>query len=257
VRKYAPVVDNVERREYPSRNRFGRKRCPQMGIVMLVKFIRHFALAVAGALVFAAAVAAQTPAHENNANSLGPRAAPAQGEICVVCNHPVGPDDDVYIVNGQRMPVHRGTCLAELESHLEKYKARMRPAGNFLGVEPDASTALTTRWLALGLYVLLGLVFAALSVNRAINSGQRPVPWFFAGFFLNVFAWAVLVARHRRIRSLAPKGLAKVPQTATPLACPGCGRLNHPAASTCLDCGRKLEPAAVSEAARAGLGSRS
>jgi hypothetical protein len=216
--------------------------------------VRDLVLAVAAGLVLAATLASQTPSNEKSTKSPGPSTAPAQGEICVVCNRPVGADDDVYIVNGQRMPVHRGACLAELESHLEKYKARLRPAGNFLGVEPDARTALTTRWLALGLYVLLGLVFAALSVNQAINSGQRPVPWFFAGFFLNIFAWTVLVARHRRIRSLAPRGLAKVPQTAAPLACPACGRLNHPGASKCLDCGAKLEPAMVSEAAQAGLG---
>ena len=228
-----------------------------MGIVAYVKFIRNFALAVGGVLVLAATLASQTPTHEKSARSLGPRTAPMQGEICVVCDRPVGADDDVYILNGQRMPVHRGECLAELESHLEKYKARMRPSGNFLGVESDAATALTTRWLALGLYVLLGLVFAALSVNRAINAGQSPVPWFFAGFFLNIFAWAVLVARHRRIADQAPKGLAKVPQTAAPLACPACGHLNHPAASKCLGCGAKLEPAAVSEAARVGLGSAS
>jgi len=128
-----------------------------MGIIEQMKFMRHFALAVSGVLVLAATLASQTPSNENSAKSLGTRNAPMQGEICVVCNRPVGADDDGYIVNGQRMPVHRGECLAELASHLEKYKARMRPSGNFLGVEPDAATALTTRWLALGIYVLLGL----------------------------------------------------------------------------------------------------
>ena len=228
-----------------------------MGIVVHVKFIRQFALAVGGALVLAATLAPQTPSNKESTKSLGPRSAPVQGEICVVCNRPVGTDDDVYIVHGQQMAVHRGECLGELESHIEKYKARLRPSGNFLGIEPDATAALTTRWLALGLYVLVGLVFAALSVNRAINAGQSPAPWFFAGFFLNIFAWTVLVARHRRIASLAPKGLAKVPQTAAPLACPTCGHLNHPAASKCLGCGAKLEPATDSEAARAGLGQAS
>jgi hypothetical protein len=187
--------------------------------------------------------------------ALGSRVQAKAGEICIVCNRPVGADDDVYIINGQRLPVHRDACLAKLESNPEKYTARLRPAGNFLGVEPDAAPALTARWLVLGFYILAGLIFSALCVNMALNAGMRPAPWLFAGLVFNVLAWAVLLARRQGRAPAVPDGLAKVPETATPVPCPKCGHLNHPAARVCLGCGARLEPAAVSEAARAGFGS--
>ncbi|PYV19764.1 MAG: hypothetical protein DMG21_00510 [Acidobacteria bacterium] len=192
-----------------------------------------------------------------SADSLGQRVQPKQGELCAVCNRPMSAADDVYIVNGQRVPVHRKVCLAKLASDPGKYTARLRPAGTFLGVEPDAETALTARWLFVGFYILLGLVFSALSVNAALNAGMRPAPWFFAGLFFNVLAWAVLLARRQGNVSAAPKGLAKIPDTAAPLPCPACGHSNHPAARACLGCGAELRPATVSEASRAGFGSAS
>ncbi len=203
--------------------------------------------------VYARAQAPQAP----GATPLGSSVPARAGEICAVCNRPVSARDDVYIVNGQRLPVHREACLAKLASDPGKYAAHLRPSGSFLGLEPDAAPALTVRWLMFGLYVLLGLVFAALSVNAALNAGMRPAPWLFAGLFFNVLAWAVLVTRRQAAASAAPKGLAKIPETATPVPCPRCGHLNHPAARACLGCGAKLEPVAVSEAARAGFGSAS
>ena len=116
---------------------------------------------------------------------------------------------------------------------------------------------MTARWLFVGFYILLGLVFSALSVNAALNAGMRPAPWFFAGLFFNVLAWAVLLARRQGNVSAAPKGLAKIPDTAAPLPCPACGHSNHPAARACLGCGAELRPATVSEASRAGFGSAS
>jgi hypothetical protein len=199
---------------------------------------------------------AQAP-QPSGAASLGSRAPAKAGEICVVCNRAVSADDDVYIVNGQRLPVHREACLAKLESDPGKYAAHLRPAGSFLGVEPDAAPALTARWLFVGSYILLGLIFSALSANAALNRGMRPAPWFFAGLFFNVLAWALLLARRQGNAPAAPKGLAKIPETAAPVPCPACGHFNHPAARLCLGCGAKLRPAAVSEAARAGFGSGS
>lgn len=219
--------------------------------------VRGLVLALLTNLVFAAYVVAHSAPTKQSETSvtLGQRGAPRPGEICIVCNRPVSADDDVYFVNGQRLPVHRTACLAKLQGNPEKYAAHVRPSGSFLGLEPDAAPALTSRWLIFGLYVLLGLVFSALSVNAALNAGMRPAPWLFAGLFFNVFAWAVLVTRRQAAASTAPKGLAKIPETATPVPCTRCGHLNHPAARACLGCGAKLEPSAVSEAARAGFGS--
>ncbi len=199
-------------------------------------------------------VGAQAPPAANGV-SLGERVAPKPGEICAVCNRPVGAGDDVYIVNGQRVPVHRDSCLAKLQADPGKYVAHLRPAGSFLGLEPDAATALTGRWLAAGLYVLLGLVFAALSANAALNRGLHPTPWFVAGLFFNVLAWGALMARRPARAPAVPRGLSKIPETASPLPCPRCGYPNHPAARACLGCGAELRPDAVSEASRAAAGS--
>ncbi|PYV82876.1 MAG: hypothetical protein DMG05_27280 [Acidobacteria bacterium] len=50
------------------------------------------------------------PSHERviEGESIGPGVRPRAGEICIVCNNPVGPDDAVYLVQGQRVALHAG-----------------------------------------------------------------------------------------------------------------------------------------------------
>ena len=190
----------------------------------------------------------------------GTSVEPRPGDICIVCNRPVGSKDRVYLVDGQRVPVH----LEEdgvLRRNSERYLARVRPRGGLLGTEPDAHSALSARWLGLGAYVLVGLIFAGLCGYRAVNRGLSPVPWFFAGLAFNLAAYLVLLARPSHFEALPadelPRGLAKVPVTYRPEPCPNCGALNHPSASVCPRCGAKLQPRRDSEVAKVGLRARS
>src|SRR5215472_8584303 len=59
---------------------------------------------------------------------VGPRVRASPGETCIVCNNPVGPDDAVYLVQGQRVPVHAGE-EPEFLSHPRRYLMRLKPLG--------------------------------------------------------------------------------------------------------------------------------
>lgn len=181
--------------------------------------------------------------------------APHQGDLCVVCNQPVGPEDRAYLIDGQRVAVHAAEDdLFRRDSN--RYLAHVRPRGGLLGTEPDAQAALTTHWLAFGAYVLVGLIFAGLSGYGAVNRGLRPVPWFFLGLAFNIVAYLVLLTRpksHAGAVEDLPRGLSKVHVTYAPEACPRCGTPNHPSASACAGCGAQLVPRVNSEVRKATL----
>lgn len=201
------------------------------------------------------AVSSQSTASQVEPAAPGVAVAPRQGDICVVCNQPIGPDDRVYLIDGQRVAVHAAEDEV-FRRNPDRYLAQVRPRGGLLGTEPDARAALSWHWLAFGAYVLLGLTFAGLSGYGAVNRGLRPVPWFFLGLAFNVFAYLALLTRPKReaaaVEELS-RGLSKVHVTYAPEPCPHCGTPNHPSASACSGCGAKLEPRLTSEVAKAGL----
>jgi len=208
------------------------------------------------------------PAHETviDGASIGPRLRPRPGEICIVCNNPVGPDDSVYIVQGQRVPMHAAE-EHEFFSNPQKYLMRMKPVGGaLLGADSNqpgmANRAGSDRqevsrgWIYGGLYVLLGLVFAAVCAHRALHTGYSPAAWFGLGLVFNAFAYIVLLTRPKRgvvAPAGVPRGLGKIAATHAPQPCPKCGTFNHPAATQCLGCGAHLSPAVESEVRRVGL----
>jgi hypothetical protein len=198
--------------------------------------------------------------------AVGPKVRPRSGEICIVCNNPVGPDDSVYLVQGQRVPVHAGE-EREFFLHPRKYLMRLKPLGGaLLGADSNqpgmANRAGNDRqevsrtWIYCGLYVLLGLVFAALCAHRALHTGYSAGTWFGLGLVLNVFAYIFLVTRPKRevyAPAGIPSGLGKIAATHAPQRCPQCGTFNHPSAVHCLRCGANLSPGVVSEVTRVGL----
>ena len=108
-------------------------------------------------------------------------------------------------------------------------------------------------WLGFGLYVLAGLLAAALCGYMAVGKGLEARFWFFAGLLFNLLAVAVLALRSKAAVDLPagiPPGLAKVPVTRHPTACPHCGDPNHPAAAVCGGCGGALKPKIQPETAR-------
>jgi hypothetical protein len=215
-------------------------------------FTRYWAIALA--LLFAAsqALVGQEPGREITTY---PVVEPRAGETCIVCNKAIGTTDRVYKVEGQRVPVHAGVCEAALAGDPERFLARLKPRGAFLGAEPNLGPNFSWGWFAFGIYVLLGLVFGAFCAYRAVNHAVKPWPWFLAGFFLNVLGFLALVTRPAGDSSMAglPPGLVKVPTTYSPRVCPRCGAMNHPSATTCVGCGNKIEPLVTSEVVRAGL----
>jgi hypothetical protein len=99
-----------------------------------------------------------------------------------------------------------------------------------------------------GLYVLFGLVFAALCAHRALDAGQPVARWFLAGLFLNLFAYLALRVRSSdQESSNRYAGVVKIPATVEPVLCSACDGLNHPSAAKCSKCGEQLQPLMNSE----------
>ena len=197
---------------------------------------------------------------------VGPRVSAKPGETCIVCDNPVGPDDAVYLVQGQRVAVHAKE-EREFLSHPRKYLMRLKPLGGALLGADSNQPGMANRtgnerqevsrtWIYSGLYVLLGLVFAAICAHRALHVGYSPWAWFGLGLVLNAFAYLLLLTRPKRqVKAPAgvPLGLGKIAATHAPQRCPKCGACNHPSAAECLGCGTSLSPGVESEVSRVGL----
>lgn len=183
----------------------------------------------------------------------GKAVEPRSGEICLVCNLPIGDGDVAYLVHGQRVAVHREVCNAKLLEHSEAVLAQLRPRGAFLGAEV-AQPGLASSWFLFGLYVLTGLIFGALCAHYALHAGLSPMAWFSGGLAFNVFGFVALLTRPRRAIAApggVPSGLGKIAATHAPASCLKCGAAFHPSAARCPDCGAELSPNIVSEVALA------
>lgn len=176
------------------------------------------------------------------------------GDICVVCNHPVTEDDVVYAAGGQRVPIHQAELSNNVAWQVQLLFARLQPRGAFLGAENGIG--LSRAWFYAGLYILVGLIFAALCAHRALHTGHSPPAWFGIGLVLSLAGYLLLLTRPRREVTAPggiPRGLHKISATYPPQPCTSCGTLNHPSAAACAGCGAQLEPRMTSEVARVGL----
>lgn len=206
----------------------------------------------------AVAPAGERPASKDlvvDGKAVGKRLAALPNEICWVCNRVLEQSGVAYLVQGQRVPVHLGKCDETLRARARQSLARLKPRGAFLGAGGEM-IGLSNVWFFAGLYVLLGLVFAALCAHGAFHSGHSPSLWFGAGMIFNALAFLVLLTRpKRRVVALAgvPAGLHKIAATYEPQPCPKCGAGNHPSALQCGGCGANLRPRITSEVQRAGL----
>lgn len=188
-------------------------------------------------------------------HAVGHRVPQKGGEICALCNRRLGSDDPVYMVHGQRVPLHAAE-LAEpgVAARLQTLLAQLRPRGAFIG--ESAPAELSAGWFFFGVYVLIGLLFGALCAHRALHTGYNPISWFFAGLVFSVASYLILLTRPKRdvvAPAGIPTGLRKIAATYAPAACPKCGTENHPSAAQCLGCGAALQPQLTSEVSRAGL----
>jgi len=103
---------------------------------------------------------------------LGERIEPRAGGICYLCNEPLKAGDVVYQVEGQRLPVHLGPCDDQLRAEPQRWFARLKSRGAFLGAAIGRQQ-LSRFWFFAGLYILMGLVFAAVCAHRALHTGHR------------------------------------------------------------------------------------
>lgn len=129
-----------------------------------------------------------------------------------------------------------------------------RPRGGLFSEEAQGDGPLSISWFLFGLYVLVGLIFAGACAQQAVHKALSPLPWFFAGLFLNAVGYLILLTRPpgdaRQFPAGIPGGLHKVPHTYEHQRCPCCGAYNHPAAYRCPACEAEMEPRMESEATR-------
>ena len=110
--------------------------------------------------------------------------------------------------------------------------------------------AVSSLWLWLGIYVLVGLVCAATCGYIAIGQSRSALGWFSAGLMVNFLAVLIVICKSNKQAVPPPRGLVKLPTTHTPVTCPQCHQPNHPCATTCTACGGTLTPHTESELAR-------
>lgn len=174
------------------------------------------------------------------------------GERCVACGSELGADDVALRAGARRVALCAGACADAFRADPQAFLAGLR-TGSALFQEPaEPRAAVASPWFWLGVWVVLGLVSSAAAAYVAVDRGQPPLGWFFAGLVGNVAALAVLAFAIPRGASRAPKGLAKVPSTRAARPCTACGAALHPAASVCPACGAALEPLVPSEVRRSG-----
>lgn len=175
------------------------------------------------------------------------------GDYCIVSSKPLGPNDICLLVNGRRVPLKREAVDIFLKNP-EKYFSKLQPKSALFAEDMGVDKSLSLGWFIFGIYVLVGLVFAAFTSHTAVAKGLSPIPWFFAGLFLNAFGYlAILTKKPGEIITNVPSGFRKVPLTKDPSACSSCGHENHPSAKNCSNCGIALIPKAVSETEKLGL----
>ncbi len=180
---------------------------------------------------------------------------PGDGEQCLVCRKPVV-DEDVFEIRFKGRTFFVGKpFMGDFEADPARYFARLQARSalfdeNALG----ANRPMAFGWLGLGGYVLAGLLCSASCAYIAVCKGLTPLPWFFAGLLGNVAGLGLVMfvppGDTAALPAGIPAGLAKVPTTRAPVACPSCGTANHPSAGRCADCREPLTPSVTPEAGR-------
>ena len=160
---------------------------------------------------------------------------PGDGEQCLVCRKPVV-DEDVFEIRFKGRTFFVGKpFMGDFEADPARYFARLQARSalfdeNALG----ANRPMAFGWLGLGGYVLAGLLCSASCAYIAVCKGLTPLPWFFAGLLGNVAGLGLVMfvppGDTAALPAGIPAGLAKVPTTRAPVACPSCGTANHPSA---------------------------
>ena len=173
------------------------------------------------------------------------------GEKCLTCPKSIDGEGVQLMHRGRRVYLHDGPCADAWFANPAEFFRQLQPAGALFDEGPEATRVMRSGWLIFGVYVVIGLVFAAASGYLAIQRGHAAVSWFFYGLVFNVFAFGALALKPAVPAVAAPAGvppgMRKVPATHAPAICPECGAENHPSAANCSVCGAVQTPTANSE----------
>jgi len=174
------------------------------------------------------------------------------GDRCTVSDQVMDYNDVVLLVQGRRVPLKRQAVDIFLENP-EKYFSKLEPKSALFTEDMNKGKPMSLDWFYFGIYVLIGLVFSAITAQISVGKGLSPIPWFFAGLIFNVFAFLAVLLMKSEEDVNVPEGLVKVPLTADPVTCPVCGFENHPSAKNCSRCGNNFTPTKKSEVDKAGI----
>ena len=182
---------------------------------------------------------------------------PGAGEICIVCDMPIGSDETAVTIRHRGRTVHVNTKLLDRwNADPGRYFSKVQARSTLFDEEAVAASGVDHVWWKVGVYLVAGLIVGALCAYVAVNRGRCPKRWFIWGLLTNVLALTALLALGSAATTDAPegvpRGLRKVPRTRTPRPCPSCGSSNHPSARSCLACGVVLQATVDSETTRAG-----
>lgn len=181
---------------------------------------------------------------------------------CVACGGPANGNAKLHV--GRPVPICSEPCAEHFALHTDELFARFQVRGALFDETSTVARnsaaigrSLFSGWFWFGCYVVIGLIGSAWSAYLALSKGLEPLPWLWRGLAFNLVA-VVIVALKPAIAGAAageagavPAGLAKIPLTSSPIACPQCGGPNHPSARRCVACGRALKAAGESESVRA------
>ncbi|GMT48546.1 MAG: hypothetical protein IEMM0008_0085 [bacterium] len=158
-----------------------------------------------------------------------------EGDVCIVSGQYIGPDDVVIEHENNRFPLKKEALTTFLENP-GKYISKKQPKGALFSNEIVKSRPLSKIWLILAIYIFVGLVFAALTVQKALAKKYRPAPWFFMGLFFNVIAYIIILSKDEASRSEQENVSSELFRSTQPVLCPECGMENHPSAQSCTEC---------------------
>ena len=175
-----------------------------------------------------------------------PRVEVRPGDHCTVSGEALGPGDVCLLVDGRRVPLKKEAVDIFLNNQ-QKYFSKLQPKSALFTESMGTSKNLSMGWFIFGIYLLVGLFFAALTSHTAVGKGLKPIPWFFIGLLFNAFGYLAVLMNKSEATAYVPAGFAKVPLTSAPALCPGCGYENHPTAKNCSSCGKALNPQDKSE----------
>lgn len=183
------------------------------------------------------------------------RTALSDGLRCLACERELTDADPVIVHRGRTVGLCSEPCAGAFAANPDPYFAKLSPRGAFLDEDERPSGPVGRPWFWFGVYVVAGLISAAVCAYVAVNRAQPPLGWFFAGLFGNVAALIVVLLVVPRgdlalLPAGVPHGLGKVATTRRPIACSACGRDNHPSATSCSRCGSAVVATVTSEVAR-------